>query len=346
MSSYPVFDGHNDTLLRLVEADRKGAPLDFLNGAAGLHIDMPKARAGGFAGGLFAMFTPSPERAAGFVADNPKMGEPITHDRARNYTLTMMDKGDALIEEAEGAIALCLTASDIRDAIANDKIAMVYHIEGAEAVDADFQSLDALYARGLRSIGIVWSRNNIFGHGVPFNFPGSPDQGAGLTDLGVELVRQCNGRKMMIDLSHLNEKGFWDVARYSHAPLVASHSNVHALSATPRNLTDKQLDAIAETGGLVGLNYAVGFVRADGSHARKDTPLEDLLRHLDYLVERLGENGVGLGSDFEGCNVPADIGDASGVPNLVAAMERADYGKDLIAKITHGNWIDLLERTL
>lgn len=346
MSSYPVFDGHNDTLLRLVEADRKGAPLDFLNGAAGLHIDMPKARAGGFVGGLFAMFTPSPERAAGFVADNPKMGEPITHDRARNYTLTMMDKGDALIEEAEGAIALCLTASDIRDAIANDKIAMVYHIEGAEAVDADFQSLDALYARGLRSIGIVWSRNNIFGHGVPFNFPGSPDQGSGLTDLGIELVRQCNQRKMMIDLSHLNEKGFWDVARYSHAPLVASHSNAHALSATPRNLTDKQLDAIAETGGLVGLNYAVGFVRADGSHAHKDTPLEDLLRHLDYLVERLGENGVGLGSDFDGCNVPADIGDASGLPNLVAAMERADYGKDLIAKITHGNWIDLLERTL
>ena len=97
--------------------------------------------------------------------------------------------------------------------IAAGGLAAVMHIEGAEGIDADFQALDVLYAAGLRSIGPVWSRPNIFGHGVPFRFPSSPDTGPGLTDLGKELVRCCNARRIIIDLSHMNEQGFWDVAR-------------------------------------------------------------------------------------------------------------------------------------
>jgi microsomal dipeptidase-like Zn-dependent dipeptidase len=216
---------------------------------------------------------------------------------------------------------------------------------GLTRLDADFAALDMLYARGLRSVGIVWSRNNIFGNGVPFTFPGTPDHGDGLTERGIELVRVCNARGLMVDLSHLNEKGFWDVARTSTKPLVASHSNVHAIAGSPRNLTDRQLDAIAESKGLVGLNFASGFLREDGQHTSRGTTVEMAIRHLDYMLGRLGEDGVGIGSDFDGCTLPEDIGDASGLPNLIAAMERAGYGAELIARITHRNWIDLLERT-
>lgn len=344
-AQYPIFDGHNDTLLRLIEDEGKGRVPDFLGECDGYHIDMTKAKKGGLAGGLFAMFTPNPENSINGIPKKPTMGDPIERERAEHFTYAMMDKGDALIAASDGAIRLCTSAADIRDAMDAGAMAMVYHIEGAEVIDPDFETLDTLYERGLRSIGITWSRNNIFGNGVPFTFPGTPDHGAGLTAKGIELVRQCNKRGVVIDLSHLNEKGFWDVARTTDKPLVASHSNVHTLSPTPRNLTEDQLDAIAESGGLVGLNFAVGFLRDDGDHARKDTKVETMVGHLDYLLEKLGEDGVALGSDFDGATMPADITDATGLPVLVGEMEAAGYGQELIAKITHRNWINLLERT-
>ena len=102
------------------------------------------------------------------------------------------------------------------------------------------------YRPGLRSLGPVWSRPNIFGHGVPFAWPRSPDTGPGLTPAGRDLIKACNKLRVMIDLSHLNEQGFWDVARLSSAPLVATHTCVHAICPSTRNLTDRQLDAIRE----------------------------------------------------------------------------------------------------
>jgi microsomal dipeptidase-like Zn-dependent dipeptidase len=118
-----------------------------------------------------------------------------------------------------------------------------------------------LAVTGLRSLGPVWSLSNAFGHGVPFLCPSSPDTGPGLTDVGKELTRACNRLRILIDLSHLNERGFWDVAAISKAPLVATHSNAHALSPHSRNLTDKQLTAIGETGGMVGVNFATSYLR-------------------------------------------------------------------------------------
>ena len=192
----------------------------------------------------------------------------------------------------------------------------MFHIEGVEAIDPELTMLDVLHAAGLRSLGIVWSRPNAFGHGVPFRFPSSPDTGPGLTDAGKALVKACNQLKIMIDLSHLNEKGFRDVAALSDAPLVATHSNVHALCAHSRNLTDWQLGAIRETGGMVGLNFATGFLREDG-RMNADTSLDIMVRHVDSLLQALGEDGVGLGSDFDGAMIPAVIGDVAGLPKLI-----------------------------
>lgn len=345
--TYPVFDGHNDTLLRLVLAARQNKPLDFLKGTDQLHIDLPKARKGGFAGGFFAMFTPSEARkkARAFSTSSPKMGDPIRQGRAEDFTDAMIECAEQLAA-ASNDLTICKTAGQIQVAIDANQIAILLHIEGAEVIGEDFAQLDTLYDRGLRSIGPVWSRHNIFANGVPFSFPGSPDQGAGLTDLGKELVRRCNQKGIMLDTSHLNEKGFWDIAKISTKPIVATHSNAHVLCASPRNLSDEQLEAIAASNGIVGLNFATGFLRADGRHDRRDVPLDTMMAHLDHMLAILGEDGVALGSDFDGCALPNDIGDVAGLPNLIAAMEKSDYGTDLIAKITHKNWISLLDRTL
>ena len=340
----PVFDGHNDTLLRLARAENRGAPISFFEGHESLHIDAKKARDGGFAGGFFAMFVPSVEESGKEFAFQD-ICHPIEQDHALKVTMHLASTARRLAAQSNGTIRICRSAGDIEDAMAKGVMAMLLHMEGAEAIDADFHALDVLYEAGLRSVGPVWSRNNIFATGVPFDFPGSPDQGPGLTEKGRQLVKRCNEMGVMIDMSHLNEAGFWDIQKLSSAPLVATHSNVHALSQTPRNLTDRQLDAIAESKGVVGLNYAVGFLRQDGDQDNIETPIDRMILHLDYLLAKLGEDGVALGSDFDGCTLPRSIGSAAGNAVLIEAMLAHGFGRELVEKIAHGNWLDLLRRT-
>jgi membrane dipeptidase len=158
-------------------------------------------------------------------------------------------------------------------------------------------------------------------------------------------VKRCNELGVLVDLSHMNAEGFRDIAGITTKPLVATHSNVHALSNSSRNLMDWQLDAIRESGGVVGLNYAVPFIREDGRQT-SDTPMTTMIRHLDYLIGKLGEDGVALGSDFDGALVPAEVGDVSGLPALVGAMRQAGYGEELVNRICRDNWKDVLRRTI
>ncbi|NRG16310.1 membrane dipeptidase [Rhizobiales bacterium] len=342
----PVFDGHNDTLLKLELQQGTAKNRSFFEEAAFDHIDLPRAKKGGFAGGLFAMFVPSRIARNGEAAFNP--ADPanfaeISQEFAHKFTSRLFGQAERIAEKAPDLVSICRSSAEIREAMGTGRLAMILHIEGAEAIGKDLAELETFHGRGLRSLGPVWSRKNIFGDGVPMAFPASPDTGPGLTDAGKELVKECNRLKIQIDLSHITEKGFWDVAKLSDAPLVASHSNAHAVSPSPRNLTDRQLDAIAETGGLVGLNFHVGFTREDGA-MRADTPLETLVRHMDHLIGRLGEDGVALGSDFDGCLVPAAIKDVAGLPKLVEAFRKAGYGEELIEKLCWKNWISVLQR--
>src|SRR5205807_4066523 len=181
-------------------------------------------------------------------------------------------------------------------------------------------------------------------NGVQFAFPRSPDTGPGLTEEGRELVRACNRLGIMLDLSHLNEQGFWDVASLSEAPLVATHSNAHAISPSTRNLTDKQLDAIKESEGLVGLNFGVGDLREDG-HNDPDIPLAKIVDHIDYLVEQLGIDCIALGTDFDGTRVPLEIGDVTGLPKLIEALRERGYNEEALHKLAYENWIRVLRKT-
>jgi membrane dipeptidase len=346
----PVFDGHNDVLLRLNGLDDPAPERAFIEGRPGGHLDLPRARAGGFAGGLFAIFVPSLEEGPGVDAlmSEPPYDIPLPPGLdltpAQRTTVRMASILFRIERASDGAVKVCRTVADIRASIDAGALAAVLHIEGAEAIDPDFQMLEVLHQAGLRSLGLVWSRNNLFGGGVPFRYPSSPDIGPGLTDLGRELVRRCNALKVLVDTSHLTERGFWDVAEVTDAPLVASHSNAHAVCAHSRNLTDRQLAAIRESGGLVGVNFATGFLRADGRRD-PDTPLDDVVRHVDHLIEHAGLDCVGIGSDFDGATVPAAIGDASGLPNLIEALRRRGYDDASLRKIAHENWLRVLERT-
>ena len=339
-TTVPVFDGHNDVLLRLKLSGHLSPETLFIEGDTVGHIDLPRAKKGGLAGGLCAIFVPSPN---GFDADRNFI--PPAQPEALATTLGMASLLFRIEAASAGKLKVCRSAADIRGAMADGAFASVLHIEGVEAFDTDLDALHVLHEAGLRTLGPVWSRPNAFAYGVPFRFPSTPDIGPGLTEAGKRLITTCNALKIMVDLSHMNEQGFWDIAKISQAPLVASHSNAHALCNHSRNLTDKQLDAIRDTGGLAGVNFGVLFVRQDGVK-NPDTDIGELVRHVDYMVERMGIDHVALGSDFDGTTIPAAMKDAGDLQMLVDALRNAGYDQASLEKICHGNWIRVLETTL
>ncbi|WP_296015499.1 dipeptidase [uncultured Agrobacterium sp.] len=340
-----VFDGHNDVLLRLWHNDKKGQdPVqEFIGGTSQGHIDARRAKAGGLAGGFCAIYIPSGDLILQEPDANGHYVTPLAAPLQRQPSLDIAMEKIAIAYRLEraGGWKICRSTADIRKAMDDNIFAAVLHMEGCEAIDEDLDALEVFYAAGLRSLGPVWSRHNAFGHGVPFAYPMSPDTAPGLTDAGFELVKRCNELGILIDLAHITEKGFWDVAKTSDQPLIASHSNAHALTGVARNLTDRQMDAIKESRGLAGLNYAVTMLRPD-ARDDADTPLSDMVRHIDYMVERMGIDCVALGSDFDGATVPAEIADAAGNQNLVAALKAAGYSEEELAKMCRENWLRVL----
>jgi membrane dipeptidase len=346
MAVYPIIDGHNDALMYF--SPPTSAPISsFFQRVKGRQVDLPRAVEGGLSAGFFAVF----------ISDDAAMKLVHHFDPSVEYTLPTLEFEAAQkaamrmvanlyrIEAASsGQLKVVKTVSDLEACLRDGVFGAVLHFEGAEQIDADLNALEVYYQAGLRSLGLVWSRPNIFAHGVPFKFPHSPDTGPGLTDAGKALVRACNRLGILIDLSHLNEKGFWDVAEISEAPLVATHSNAHVLCPLPRNLTDKQLAAIRESDGMVGVNLVTMLVRED---ARDDpnTPVEMVVRHFDYLVEHLGIERVGIGADYGDAPFPADLPDVSAYPVLIQALQQAGYDDGALRKITHENWLRVLRQT-
>jgi membrane dipeptidase len=347
----PVFDGHNDVLLRLYR-DAPDDPGAFLTAGAEGALDLPRARAGGFAGGFFAVFVPElpgPDPPdddleifdGGYAV---RYAEPIDLAFAQRFALALTARLFRLAAASAGQVEVVRSADSLARCLDTGVLAAVLHFEGAEPVDPDLDALHVFYQAGLRSLGLVWSRPNAFGFGVPFRYPHSPDTGPGLTDAGRALVRACNDLGVLIDLAHLNEQGFWDVAALSQAPLVASHSAAHAICPSTRNLTDRQLDAIRDSDGLVGLNFCVSDLRPDGA-LDADTPLSLLVEHADYLVDRIGLDRVAFGSDFDGATMPRDLADATGLPALLAALAARGYDEPALRKLAHENWQRVLRQT-
>lgn len=354
----PIFDGHNDAVQRLApfttaDLQRFLDGRDAGKGGEASHIDLPRSNRGGLAAGMFAVFA----RPLPVVEDpfNPRLriseggyevqpDPAIDPDHARRTNSGQLDALRRIASISDGRVRIATTVMEI-DACARDgSLGIVLNMEGAEGIDPHLGNLDDLYAGGVRSLGITWSRPNAFGHGVPFRFPVSPDTGPGLTPAGIQMVRRCNELGILVDVSHLNAAGFTDVVRTSRAPIVATHSSAWSICPSTRNLTDDQLAAIRDSDGLVGVNFEVSANRADG-YDEPDTPIDVLVTMIEYLVRRVGVEQVGFGSDFDGATMPSAIGDVAGLPLLIQALENRGFSAAEIEALAWGNWLRVLAQT-
>ncbi|MFP4201179.1 MAG: dipeptidase [Clostridia bacterium] len=321
-----VVDGHVDTLMAAVKGQRKLGERSHEG-----HADFPRLREGGVNVQLFAHYI-----------------EPdFKPDRG---LLRFMQMADAFFREVEenGDIATHVkTVSDIERLRAEGKLGCVMSIEGAEAIAGDLGVLRVLFRLGVRVIGLTWNQRNLLADGI-----GEARTGGGLTELGVAAVREMDRLGVVVDVSHLSDPGFWDVVEVSRRPFVASHSNSRAVCDHPRNLTDDQIKALARAGGVMGMNFAPNFVHPDlgakadpvsGSRAAPNAPratLEMVLDHIDHIVELVGPEHVGLGSDFDGIgDTPDGLEDPTKLPDLTAGLLRRGYPEDDVRAILGGNFL-------
>lgn len=354
MNAQPViFDGHNDLLTRLWLSAADDPVHDFIYGALPGHLDLQRCRQAGWMGGLFSIFLPPyayvkqnhPEKL--LHPSGLDLGSDLDTDFNPQQIIDICRAQLALAEQlqsrSDGQIQICTTLAQIKACQQNQQLAIILHLEGAEALAIKPELLDVFYNTGLRSIGPLWNRKTIFGDGLNASFPHSPDTGSGLTKQGKDLILACSKKHMIIDVSHMNERAFWDTLEVTNQPIVATHSNVHALCPQARNLTDSQLDAIKQSGGIVGVNFDVAFLRADGKR-NTQTSLDVIVDHLDYLVEHLGEDHVGFGSDFDGCLLPDDLSDVSQMYRLIERMQQRHFPNEVIEKISSRNWFEVLDK--
>jgi len=333
----PVVDGHNDSLLRIW---RRGGTLRERGDG---HLDVPRMREGGIALAFFAAFVPARD-------DEPDDPRELIVPTSDGYELPQekalpLDRATRIAGElfavAERDLEIARTLDDL---VLDGDPTAILHLEGAEPIDPRLENLGEWFDRGVRSVGIVWSRPNAFGHGVPFRYPGTPDSGPGLTDAGRALVRACNELGILVDLAHATERTFFDVADVTDAPLVVSHAGVYARSPVPRNVTDAQLDAIRDSGGLVGVIFDSVMTRADGA-LRFDTPLATIADHVEYAAERIGVEHVALGSDFDGC-VPCEaLSDASKTQAILDELRTRGWSEPGLRALANGNWLRVLRAT-
>jgi membrane dipeptidase len=259
-----------------------------------------------------------------------------------------LDQISSLISEEReqpDEIAVCASLADVKSANDSGRVGIIISLEGADPIGSDIRLLQVFYRLGVRALGLAWSRRNYACDGCSFTAQREGQKG-GLTRFGVDLLEEAERLGMLIDISHLNDEGVADVARFAKRPFIASHSNCRALAGSMRNLTDEQIMLVAGSGGVVGMNGASFVVSDDAGDGIG--PLE-LSAHIDHIVRLAGCDFVGLGLDC--CDRLADIhksvadvrsydtvADHSRLPELVAILLEKNYSEESIAKILGGNF--------
>lgn len=259
-----------------------------------------------------------------------------------------LDQISALIAEAEeqsDKIALCTSMAEVDAANAAGKVGIMISFEGVDPLGTDISLLRVFHRLGVRAVGLVWSRRNYAGDGALFT-PWAEGRRGGLTQFGVEVVREAERLGMLLDISHLNDEGVLDVAEFATKPFIASHSNCRSVTPVMRNLTDEQIKLVASRGGVIGMNGTSAFVSSDD---RQDIGPVELAAHIDHIVRLVGDDFVGLGLDF--CDRLADyytsppelsaydvVADHSKLPHLVAVLIENGYSDESVRKIMGGNF--------
>jgi len=317
-----VVDTHCDTLKCLFQEFTKprDSMWDLREGMgerSGLgHLDVPRMMDGGISCQVFAV---SSERS-----------------RTPAYPLrTAMMMIERFYWECEAIPRLEPVTSyeEIVDARKRGNVSGMLSIEGADVIEGRIEMLGVFHRLGVRMVGLVHSLRNQLADGVT-----DRRTGGGLSELGVQAVEELDMLGMIIDVSHLNDDGFRDVLELTGNPVIASHSNSRAVCGHPRNMTDEMIQALAGNGGVMGMNFAPSFVHP------VEATLGGVVDHIDHIVNLVGPDHVGLGSDFDGIpNTPKGLEDASRMPDITRELVKRGYGKEDIVKILGGNHLRLIK---
>ncbi|MCW4051409.1 MAG: dipeptidase [Candidatus Bathyarchaeota archaeon] len=281
------------------------------------HLDIPRLKEGGVTCQVFAV---SSERSR-----MPR--HPL------RTALEMIDRFYTECEANKKSIVPVTTHDEILQAKKDGKVAGLLSIEGADVIEGKVEMLRVFHRLGVRMVGLVHSLRNPLADGVADN-----RTGGGLSKLGVEAVEMLDRLGVIIDVSHLNDEGFWDVMDQTSMPVIASHSNSRAVCHHPRNMTDDMIRALADDGGVMGMNFAPSFV-----HPELAT-VQGVVDHIDHIVDLVGPKHVGLGSDFDGIPyTPVGLEDVTKMPNITEELVRREYSLEDILDILGRNHLRLIK---
>ena len=345
-------DSHIDTIQHVLVDN-----VDLANRLPNGMVDFPRMREGGMKAPFFALWVPVYYKGA----------------EAVRRTLDLRDAMQSVLDKHPDQIELATGAADIERIVKSKKIAAFLAIEGGHQIDDDLAVLRMYYRMGIRSMTLSHFRNNNWAD----SSTDKPEHN-GLTPFGKDVVREMNRLGMVVDVSHVSDKTFFDAIAVSTKPVILSHSSSRAISDIPRNVTDDMLRALAKNGGVIGINFGEGFISqkdvaalhaaiSNNSSApdltgkplddyaneefRKDLKamktglanISDVVDHVDHIVKVAGIDHVGIGSDFDGITSPPEgLADISKMPNLVAALLKRGYSETDIKKILGGNYLRVI----
>jgi membrane dipeptidase len=354
-----VVDTHDDTTQRLLDPK-----FDFGARHNDGSVDIPRMREGGLSAIFFSIWIPGT----------------VTGPAAVQRALDQIAAVRETVLRHPNDLVLCTTAEEIRRAKAANKIAVLMGVEGGHMINNSLANLDKFFALGVRYMTLTHTVNTDWADA-------STDKAThnGLTDFGKQVVREMNRLGMMVDISHVADKTFYDVLAISKAPVIASHSSCRALCSAPRNMTDDMIKALAAKGGVIQINYHIGFLSQQFQDASKAHPelgkeieaeskkrcgdneacqlieadkitrdmvaqgklprvdWTEIINHVDHAVKLVGADHVGLGSDFDGADMPYGMEDVSDIPRITEALLAKGYSPADVRKILGGNTLRLMQ---
>ncbi len=311
-----IADGHCDSLGDLTAGKR-----DLLGPSDLGHWDLVRAKAANLGLQFFAAYIESEYKP--FLACQ--------------RGLEHLDTALKFIDSNPEDVFLIQNRSDLLKLGLANKIGILLNIEGGEILGESLFMLDLIYRLGVRSIGLTWNERNAIADGV-----GETGSRGGLSQFGFQVIARMNALGVMIDVSHINEAGFWDVINNTSSPIIASHSCAQRLCNHPRNLNDQQLRALAKNNGLIGVNFCQDFLCKNGRAS-----VDDVVKHISYIAEIAGVEAVAFGSDFDGIPLaPEGIENVSKFPLLIDKLIKSGFSEVEIMKISHGNFVRVLDDVL
>ncbi|MDY6826936.1 MAG: dipeptidase [Bacillota bacterium] len=317
MGKYPVIDAHCDTV-GLIARDHLG--YDFRRRNRKGHIDLPRLKESGITLQFFALYIEEEHKPVGSL----------------KRCLQLLDHYYRTMESCRDKIDTVFNTADLDHLAKSDKLAVLLSIEGGEALENSIEVLHILFRLGIRALGLTWNQQNQLATGV-----GKGSGGDGLTSFGRTVVREMNKLGMIVDLAHINEKGFYEAIETSCRPVIVSHANARSLCDHPRNLTDEQLKELARCGGVIGLSFYPAFITTG------ETTLGDLLDHFVHIADLIGTDHLGFGSDFDGINkVIPGLEDVTGLPRLIEGLQKRGFSREEIKKIAGINFLQILKKVL